>query len=307
MNSTSVLRIVVPDSRDATPSRGTFFTDDGASSAQTLVPPEPSRLRKSYSWCTDLSGKASTRLNLASSYASKHASKYASIVSGSDVSIFHKKITSDRIAVSKAKRKELEPRQREAVDRILANIPAEATPAEVERVMWEGASPMTAHPEFGFFFMRVAYEMTPEILPLLMDFGADITRTNVAPTSYYSVVHAATLGRQLETVRYLASLGHSLDIPDFHGETPLHLAIRTPGASAIARYLVEAGADVNSESAAGQTPLQTALKTPGLESRERSVLIALLIAHGAEGEAEVKRVMENRRGNEKGKSVLGLT
>ncbi|KAI4690099.1 uncharacterized protein J4E84_004280 [Alternaria hordeiaustralica] len=267
-------RLLIPPSReDITPSRGTFYTDDGAASSPTLVPPE-SRLKKSYSWCTDLSGKA-------------------------NVSIFHRKITSDRIAVTKGKRKELEPNQRAAVDRILANIPAEATAAEVERVIWEGANPMATHPEFGYFFIRVAYEMSPDILTLLLDFGADITRVNPAPSSYYSAMHAATLGRQLATVRYLASLGHSIDNPDHDGETPLHLACRTPGASAIAKYLVEAGVDVNFEAKSGRTPLQSALKAVRLEGKERSMLIELLQTHGAEG--EVKRDLDCGRGNEKGR------
>jgi hypothetical protein len=291
-----------PTSRaDMIPSRGTFYTDDGASSSRTLVPPE-SRLKKSYSWCTDLSGKASTRLQL----ASRHASKYTTTtVSSSDVSIFHKKITSDRVAVTKSKRKEMTPDQRAGTDRILANIPAEATAQEVERVIWEGANPMASHPEYGYFFIRVACEMTPEILSLLLEFGADITRTNIPPNPYYSAMHAATLGRQLDTVRYLAIRGHSIDASDHQGETPLNLAARTSGAYEIAKFLVEAGVDVNHESQDGCTPLQAALKAPRLERKERSMLIELLLAHGAEG--EVKRDMELRRGNEKGRSVLGLT
>jgi hypothetical protein len=219
------------------------------------------------------------------------------------VSIFHKKITSDRIAVTKAKRKDLDPDQRFAVDKILANIPSEATSAEVERVIWEGANPMAVHPEFGYFFIRAAYEMIPDVLGLLIEFGADITRTVSTPTLYYSAMHAATLGRQLDTVRLLASIGHSIDSPNHLGETPLHLAARTPGAYEIARVLVYMGADVNHEARDGQTPLQVALKTSRLESRERSLLIEMLLAHGAEG--EVKGGME-RRGNEKGRTVLGL-
>jgi hypothetical protein len=295
-------RLEIQESRaDMTPSRGTFYTDDGASSSRTLVPPE-SRLKKSYSWCTDLSGKASTRLQL----VSRHASKYTTAtMSSSDVSIFHKKITNDRIAVTKSKRKDMEPDQRAAVDRILANIPAEATAAEVERVIWEGANPMATHPEFGYFFIRVAYEMTPDILSLLLDFGADITRTNIPPNPYYSAMHAATLGRQLDTVRYLAFRGHSIDASDHQGQTPLNLAARTSGAYEVAKFLVEAGVDVNHETQDGCTPLQSALKAPRLEGKERSMLIELLLAHGAEG--EVKRDMELRRGNEKGRSVLGLT
>jgi hypothetical protein len=281
-----------------TPSRSTFYTDDGVSSNRTLIPPE-SRLRKSYSWCTERSGKASTRLGPVSGQSSKHVST----VSSCDVSIFHKKITSDRIAVTKAKRKDLDPDQRSAVDKILANIPSEATSAEVERVIWEGANPMAVHPEFGYFFIKAAYEMIPDVLGLLMEFGADITRTVPAPTLYYSAMHAATLGRQLDTVRLLASIGHSIDSPNHLGETPLHLAARTPGAYEIARVLVYMGADVNHEARDGQTPLQVALKTSRLESRERSLLIEMLLAHGAEG--EVKGGME-RRGNEKGRTVLGL-
>ncbi|EDU45680.1 Arp Ankyrin repeat [Pyrenophora tritici-repentis] len=307
MERTTVTRLEIPPSRnEMTPSRGTFYTDDGLSPNATLVAPE-SRLKKSYSWCTDLSGKASTRLQLASKHASRHASRYTSTFSGSDVSIFHKKITSDKIAVTKAKRKELGPGQRAALDRILTNIPSEATAAEVERVIWEGASPMASHPEFGYFFIRAAYEMSPDILTLLIEFGADITRTNSPSAVYYSAMHAATLGRQLETVRYLASLGHSIDCPDHNGETPLHLAVQTPGASPIAKYLVEAGADIDYEAKNGLTPIHSTLKAMKLEGRERSSLIELLLAHGAEGAAEVKRVMECRRDDKKGRSVLGIT
>jgi hypothetical protein len=220
------------------------------------------------------------------------------------VSVFHKKITSDRIAVTKAKRKDLDLDQRSAVDKILANIPSEVTSAEVERVIWEGANPMAPHPEFGYFFIRAAYEMVPDVLALLMEFGADITRTVPAPIPYYSAMHAATLGRQLDTVHLLASIGHPIDSPNHLGETPLHLAARTPGAYEIARVLVYMGADVNHEAQDRHTPLQVALKTSRLEGKERSLLIELLLAHGAEG--EVKRGLE-RRGNEKGRSVLGLT
>ncbi|KAF7575148.1 hypothetical protein Ptr902_05519 [Pyrenophora tritici-repentis] len=230
MERTTVTRLEIPPSRnEMTPSRGTFYTDDGLSPNATLVAPE-SRLKKSYSWS-----------------------------------------------------------------------------AEVERVIWEGASPMASHPEFGYFFIRAAYEMSPDILTLLIEFGADITRTNSPSAVYYSAMHAATLGRQLETVRYLASLGHSIDCPDHNGETPLHLAVQTPGASPIAKYLVEAGADIDYEAKNGLTPIHSTLKAMKLEGRERSSLIELLLAHGAEGAAEVKRVMECRRDDKKGRSVLGIT
>ncbi|KAF1937729.1 hypothetical protein EJ02DRAFT_385177, partial [Clathrospora elynae] len=283
------------------PSRLTFYTDDGVSSTSRTLVPLDSRLRKSRSWCSDLSSKLKTPRES----APIRSPKYVPTMSSSDVSVFHKKITSDRIAITKNKRKEMDADEREAVDRILANIPAEATAAEVERVIWEGANPMAAHPEFGYFFIRVAFEMAPSILELLADFGADITSTVSAPTSYYSAMHAAALGGQLETVRYLASLGHKIDAQDYHGETPLHLAVKTPGAYEVARYLVGTGADVNHEAKDGQAPLQAALKTYSLEGKERSLLIELLLAHGAEG--KVTRDMEGGRGDSKGRSVLGLT
>ncbi|KAH7398515.1 hypothetical protein BKA66DRAFT_407368 [Pyrenochaeta sp. MPI-SDFR-AT-0127] len=281
-----------------TPSRGTFYTDDGVSSSRTLIAPE-SRLRKSRSWCSDL-----TILNLRKSKVAQ-ASKYSPTMSTSDVSVFHQKLTSDRIAVTKANRKDLDVDQRAAVDRILANIPAEATAAEVERVLWEGANPMVSHPEFGYFFIRAAYEMSPDVLKVLLDFGADITRTTSAPNYHYSAMHAAALGRQLNTIQYLVSLGQSIDCTNNLGETPLHLAVKTPGGYEVAKYLLEVGADVNHEAKSGSTPLQVTLNATQLEGKQRGMFIGLLRSHGAEG--DVSRDMDGRRGDSKGRSVLGIS
>lgn len=287
-------------------SRGTFYTDDGASSSPTLVPPE-SRIRKSRSWCSDLSGRGSTYLGGGSKDTSANESlRNTSTLTSSDISIFRKRIASDKIAVAKDNRKDLETDQRSGFDRILANIPVEANAVEVERVLWEGASPMAAHPEFGYFFLRVAYEMSTEILKKLIEFGADITRTQPSSAPYFSAIHAAVSGRQLATVQYLVLLGHSIDVPNSNGETPLHLAVKTSGSYQVARYLVEMGADVNHRARNGYTPLQSTLKTPTLEGKERSMLIELLLAHGAEDEIEGGN-RDNMRGNSKGKSVLGLT
>ncbi|KAI8942611.1 hypothetical protein NX059_000664 [Plenodomus lindquistii] len=290
---------------DVAPSRGTFYTDDGAPSSPTLVPPE-SRIRKSRSWCSDLSGKASMYLGGVPKDASLNEStKNTSTMTSSNVSIFHKRLVSDKIAVAKDNRKDLETDQRSGFDRILANIPSEANAAEVERVLWEGANPMASHPEFGYFFLRVAYEMSSEILKKLIEFGADITRKQPSSTPYFSAMHAAVSGRQLGTVQYLVLLGHSIDVPNSNGETPLHLAVKTPGSYPVARYLVEMGADVNYEDRDGRTPLQSTLKAPILEGKERSLLIELLLAHGADDIQGGDR--DNMRGNSKGKSVLGLT
>ena len=280
------------------PSRGTFYTDDGVSTSRTLVAPE-SRLRKVRSWCTDVSADSRSSKGT----KAKPLSKDVPTISSS--SGLHKRITSERAAVCKGKRRDLNVDQRVAVDRILSHTPADVTVTEVERILREGANPMVAHPHFTFFFIRAAFEMSPDVLRVLMDFGADITRTTPATNHYYSAMHAATLGSRLDTVRYLLTLGHSIDSPNNAGKTPLHLAVKTPGAYEVARYLVEMGADVNHEANNGDTPLMDTLTAPGLDSKERSKLIELLRSHGAEG--EVNRDLELRRGNSKGRTVLGIT
>ncbi|KAJ4318410.1 hypothetical protein N0V94_004456 [Neodidymelliopsis sp. IMI 364377] len=288
-------------------SLGTFYTDDGISSSRTLVAPESrnsprdSRLKKSRSWCSE----ASTRLDVKTKAKAKTrlAQEYSPTVSSSDVSIFHKRITSDKIAVAKGNRKDLDIDSRIGVDRILANIPSDATSGEVERVLWEGANPMVAHPEFGFFFIRAAHDMSSDILRVLMEYGADITRT--ASNRYYSAMHAAVIGGQLEIVKSLTSLGHSIDATNTLGETPLHLAARTPGANEIAKFLADKGADVNHEANDGNTPLQMALTAKKLEGRERSLMIELLLSYGAEG--QLNQDLEGRRSNSKGLKVMGIT
>jgi hypothetical protein len=291
-----------PSAYDLPASHGTFYTDDGVSTSRTLVPPD-SRLRKSRSWCSE----ASTRLDVKMRAArrSKLTSKYASTMSSSDVSVFHRNITSDKIAVAKGRRKDLDVDSRVGVDRILANVPSDVTADEIERILWEGANPLVAHPEFGFFFIRAAYEMSTDVLEVLMEYGADISRTVPAPNEYYSAMHAATLGRRLQTVQFLASFGQSIDCANTLGETPLHLAARTPGASDVAKYLADLGADVNHEANDGNTPLKRALTSTKLEGRERSEMIELLLAYGAEG--EVNQDLEGRRSNSKGLSILGIT
>ena len=221
------------------------------------------------------------------------------------MSVFHRHLTSDKIAVAKARRKDLDIDSRVGVDRILSNVPSDVTAGEVERILWEGANPMVAHPEFGYFYIRAAYEMSPDVLKVLMEYGADITRTVPAPNRYYSAMHAATLGKRIRVVNYLAATGHSIDGANSDGETPLHLAARTPGASDVARYLAEKGADVNYEANDGNTPLQRALTSTKLEGRERSEMIELLLAHGAEG--AINQDLEGRRSNSKGLSILGIT
>jgi len=287
-------------SREAmTPSRGTFYTDDGVSTSRTLVASE-SRLKKTKSWCSGVTAQYATH----DSSNTRVSSRYSPTIASSEVSIFEKRLTCDKVAVAKANRKDLDIDSRVAVDRILANLPSEATAADVERILWEGANPMVVHPEFGFFFIRAAYGMSHEVLKTLVDFGADINKPQSSPNRYHGVMHAATLGKQVDTLRYLVSLGHSIDTENTTGETPLILAIKTPGSYEVAKYLLDAGADVNHESDEGETPLYLALTSKALEGRERSRMIELLLAHGAEGDG--REGMDRERGDAKGRSILGI-
>ncbi|KAF3044940.1 hypothetical protein E8E11_008663 [Didymella keratinophila] len=205
----------------------------------------------------------------------------------------------------KSNRKDLDIDSRVGVDRILANIPSDATSAEVERVLWEGANPMVAHPEYGYFFIRAAHDMSSDILRVLIEYGADIARTSC--THYYSAMHAAVMGGQLEIVKSLTSLGHSIDATNNLGETPLHLAARTPGPTAreIAKFLADKGADVNHEANDGATPLKMAFTAKKMAGMERSLMIELLLSYGAEG--ELNQDLEGRRNISKGLKIMGIT
>lgn len=284
---------------DISPSRGTFLTDENASPNDTLLGTE-SRLKKTRSWTSGITAQYATH----SSSTSKVPSKYTPSIASSNVSIIHKKITCDKIAVAKENRKNLDVSSRVGVDRILANVPAETTAGDIERILWEGANPMVTHSDFGFFFIRAAHEMSPEVLRVLVDFGAEITKTLSPPNRYHCAMHAATLGGRLDTVRYLTILGHSIDTANTAGETPLVLATRTPGAYDVAKYLLDLGADVNHETEDGETPLYLALTSKVLEGRERSQMIELLVSHGAEG--DVSKESDRNRGDAKGRSILGI-
>lgn len=283
---------------ELTISRGTFYTDDGLTSPTLTITPDL-RLKKTRSWCSGITAQYATH----SSSTTKVPSKYTPSIASSSVSIIHKNLTCDKIAVAKGNRKNLDVSSRVGVDRILSNVPAEATAADVEHILWEGANPMVTHPEFGYFFLRAAYEMSPDILAFLLDFGADITKTMPEPHPYHSAIHAATLGAQLPVIKYLVSLGHSIDTPNSAGETPLVLATKTPGCFEVAKYLLDAGADVNHETEDGETPLYLALTGKGLEGRERSRMIEILQQHGAEGDVGDGRGTRDK----KGRMVLGIT
>ncbi|ORY16966.1 hypothetical protein BCR34DRAFT_597351 [Clohesyomyces aquaticus] len=198
-------------------------------------------------------------------------------------------------AKAKARRLRLSPDQKVALDWDLRNLSATATPAYVERVLREGGDPNVDDRDFGSLILRVSYKMTPDIIRLLVSYGADLL--SVGPSPFSSPLHAAVLGKNLPNVQCLVELGAHIDALSPQEETPLHGAVKQMGSYAIAKFLLEAGADTE----VGM-PLQKALVASEADSRERSRMVELLMAHGVEG--ELGGMWRGRRG--KGLSVLGL-
>jgi hypothetical protein len=312
---------------DLSSSRGTFYADDGLTSPTLSLTPDV-RMKKTRSWSSGITAQYATHSSGTTKVpsertllvpGSKHSlsvaspkyslsvasSRHTPSIASSNISIIHKKITCDKTAIAKENRKNLDVSSRVGVDRILANVPVEAKATDVERILWEGANPMVTHPDFGYFFIRVAFEMSPEILQVLVEFGADITRTLPSPNKYHCVMHAAALGGRLDTVTHLASLGHSIDATNTARETPLILSVKTTGAYHVTKYLLDMGADVNHETVDGETPLYLALTSKVLEGRERSRMIELLVSHGAEG--NLTKDADRDRGDAKGRLILGIT
>ncbi|KAL5438955.1 hypothetical protein PMIN06_010097 [Paraphaeosphaeria minitans] len=224
----------------------------------------------------------------------------STVISSEERSIIHHRLTNDKIAVAKDTRRCLSRDQRAGLDWILKNISKTTTSAELEQILWEGADPNTTDLHFGTVLIRAAHTFTTPVLRLLVEYGADMTQTS--HSVYYSAIHAAALGSQLSNLQWIVEAGIYFDTPNHQGETPLHLAVRTPGGYPMAKWLLEMGADVNREAMDGTTPFQMALGPSRVDSRERSMMIELLLAQGAEGDMN-KDTTQNR---EKGLSVLGL-
>ncbi|KAF2263322.1 hypothetical protein CC78DRAFT_604402 [Lojkania enalia] len=206
----------------------------------------------------------------------------------------------EKTTIARSKRKKLSQDQKVALDWGLRNIKRSTTPAYVERILREGADPNVEDPDFGFLYTKAANQLPTSILRLLVNYGANITNMEMEPN--VPILNAAVVGKNLENVQYLLDLGICLEVTNFRGETALHVAAKTAGAYPIAKTLVDAGADVNASSNDGSTPLQSALFAPDIESKERSMIVELLLAHGAVGEISSGNC--TRRG--KGLSVLGI-
>lgn len=289
-------------SDDRAPSIVTFFTDHSATTGtQTASSGKPTSHKRVSPERID-----SPQLAMKAPKTPKARKKNgiytmaSTVISSEERSIIHHRLTNDKIAVAKDTRRCLNRDQRAALDWILKNITTDTTSAELEQILWEGADPNAADLQFGTVFIRAAHTFTTPILRLLVEYGADMTQTS--HSTYYSAIHAAVLGSQISNLQWLIDAGIYFDTPNQQGETPLHIAVKTPGCFQIAKWLLEMGADVNREAMDGTTPFQMALGPSRVDSRERSMMIELLLAQGAEG--EVKKDTTQNRG--KGLSVLGL-
>ena len=209
-------------------------------------------------------------------------------------------VNADKVAIAKSKRADSSPFQIFNMDRDLQMTTRTGTHATVQRLLFAGADPDVEDPEFGFLFVRAAFELPTAVLRLLAEYGADMTMPS--STKYHSVLHAAVLGKQLDNLKFLIDLGLPIDTSNPTGETALHFAAQTPGNFTIAKYLLEMGADVNADAKEAGTPLHTALVANHLDSRQRSAMVELLMAHGAENELGCQSA--KMRG--KGLSVLGI-
>ncbi|KAJ4352394.1 uncharacterized protein N0V89_007742 [Didymosphaeria variabile] len=269
---------------DRAPSRGTFYaescTTTGTQTASSSKPRSPK---------PDIPERVdSPQLAMKAPKMPKTKKKNgiytiaSTIISSEGRSIIHQRLTNDKIAVAKDTRRRLSRDQKSALDWILKNISSKTTPAEVEQILWEGADPDAADLEFGTVLLRAAHSFSTPILRLLVEYGADMTQTS--HSAYYSAIHAAVLGSQLSNLQWLVDVGIYFDTPNQQGETPLHLAVRTPGGYRTAKWLLEIGADVNRETLDGTTPFQMAVGSSKVDSRERSMIIELLLGQGADGE-----------------------
>ncbi|KAJ4301370.1 hypothetical protein N0V90_003462 [Kalmusia sp. IMI 367209] len=268
---------------DRAPSRGTFYSESIATSGtRTISSSKLSAPKRSSHQRVDSPMLVMKEPKVPRSKTKNSFYPIASTVfSSEERSIIHQRLTNDKIAVAKDTRRRLSRDQRAALDWILKNISTKTTPSEVEQILWEGADPNAADLEFGLVIIRAAYTFSTPILRLLVEYGADITQTS--HTAYYSAIHAAVLGKQLQNVQWLVDMGIYFDTPNQQGETPLHLAVKTPGGYPIAKWLLEMGADVNREARDGTTPFQMVLTTTKVDSKERSMMMELLLAQGAEG------------------------
>jgi ankyrin repeat protein len=129
----------------------------------------------------------------------------------------------------------------------------------------------------------------------LLQLGADISAKNrrgAQPLHYAADTNYNDLEAQRSTIRSLCKAGAAVNAFDKSGVAPVHRAVRTRGATAVAA-LLEAGADARLRNKTGSTPLHLAVQNTGrggtgsanAVAAQREI-IQLLLARGARASDE---------------------
>jgi ankyrin repeat protein len=121
------------------------------------------------------------------------------------------------------------------------------------------------------------------VIPMLLAHGADVDARNNSGRTPLHVASTSFICNDRDSAKLLLEYGADVNAMDFDGRTPLHLIARGVTDSSynlfMAELLLEKGADVNAISNNGCSPLQEAMSN---SSEDRGILVAVLIAHGAE-------------------------
>ena len=116
----------------------------------------------------------------------------------------------------------------------------------------------------------------PEIVALLLEYGADPTGTNTGGVTLLHIVAS------VEIARLLVDAGADVNAADNPADwTPLHAAVGSGDRELIELYL-DSGADIEAQDSNGQTPLKTAILAQNLNLD----IIELLLDRGADPFAE---------------------
>ena len=99
--------------------------------------------------------------------------------------------------------------------------------------------------------------MSPEVLRILLDVGADVNADSSLGTPLYQILIFYDCNPK--TVDFLISEGADVNFRDSDDETPLMRAAETGTCPEIVRLLLDAGADVNAQRKDGWTPLMLAV------------------------------------------------